>query len=99
MNFEMESPIVNLSDFGSMPEPPFGMLPARPQVEISGPEKAAILLITLGLELSATIFKFLRQDEVERIVLEIAKITTVSIERRDAVVQEGYQRAIALKDI
>src|SRR5579872_410941 len=68
-------------------------------LEIPGPEKAAILMITLGLELSSTIFKFLRQDEVERIVLEIAKITTVPIEKRDAVVQEAYQRAIALKYI
>src|ERR1700681_1043812 len=61
------------------------------------PEKAAILMITIGLELSASIFKFLRQDEVERIVLEIAKISTVSIEKRDAVIQEAYQRAMALK--
>src|SRR5271154_2287531 len=96
----MESPIVNLSGMGGLPEPPpLTGLPEHPQIEISGPEKAAILLITLGLELSATIFKFLRQDEVERIVLEIAKITTVPIEKRDAVIQEAYQRAIALKYI
>jgi flagellar motor switch protein FliG len=56
-------------------------------------------MITIGLELAATIFKFLRQDEVERIVLEIAKISTVPIDKRDAVVQEAYQRAIALKYI
>jgi len=67
--------------------------------DMSGPEKAAILMITIGLELAATIFKFLRQDEVERIVLEIAKISTVPIDKRDAVVQEAYQRAIALKYI
>src|SRR3982074_3186415 len=67
--------------------------------DMSGPEKAAILMITIGLELAASIFKFLRQDEVERIVLEIAKISTVSIEKRDAVIQEAYQRAIALKYI
>ncbi|MBV8642447.1 MAG: flagellar motor switch protein FliG [Candidatus Eremiobacteraeota bacterium] len=66
---------------------------------MSGPEKAAILMITIGLELAATIFKFLRQDEVERIVLEIAKISTVPIDKRDAVIQEAYQRAIALKYI
>ncbi|MGD1065643.1 MAG: flagellar motor switch protein FliG [Vulcanimicrobiaceae bacterium] len=67
--------------------------------DMTGPEKAAILMITIGLELAATIFKFLRQDEVERIVLEIAKISTVAIDKRDAVVQEAYQRAIALKYI
>ncbi len=96
----MESPIVNLAGLGNLPEPsPITGLPEHPQIEISGPEKAAILMITLGLELSSTIFKFLRQDEVERIVLEIAKITTVPIEKRDAVIQEAYQRAIALKYI
>ena len=71
--------------------------PAIP--EMTGPEKAAILMITLGLEISSTIFKFLRQDEVETIVLEIAKISTVPIDKRDAVITEAYQRAIALKYI
>src|SRR5579862_8638852 len=96
----MDSPIVNLSDVPQdLPEPGFSMGHDFPTIEVSGPEKAAILIITLGLELSATIFKFLRQDEVERIVLEIAKISTVPIEKRDAVITEAYQRAIALKYI
>jgi flagellar motor switch protein FliG len=67
--------------------------------DMTGQEKAAILMITLGLEVSSTIFKFLRQDEVETIVLEIAKISTVPIDKRDAVITEAYQRAIALKYI
>jgi flagellar motor switch protein FliG len=67
--------------------------------DMAGQEKAAILMITLGLEVSSTIFKFLRQDEVETIVLEIAKISTVPIDKRDAVITEAYQRAIALKYI
>jgi flagellar motor switch protein FliG len=97
----LESPIVNLAGLGGFGDgpPPMLTFPDTPQLEISGPEKAAILLITLGLELSATIFKFLRQDEVERIVLEIAKITTVPLDKRDSVIQEAYQRAIALKYI
>jgi flagellar motor switch protein FliG len=94
-----DKPILTLGDdFGGS----FGgadaySAPAIP--DMTGPEKAAILMITIGLELAASIFKFLRQDEVERIVLEIAKISTVSIDKRDAVVQEAYQRAIALKYI
>jgi flagellar motor switch protein FliG len=67
--------------------------------DMTGQEKAAILMITLGLEVSSTIFKFLRQDEVETIVLEIAKISTVPMDKRDAVITEAYQRAIALKYI
>jgi flagellar motor switch protein FliG len=95
-----DKPLLTIGEedgFGApFPEISYGA-PAVP--DISGPEKAAILMITIGLELAATIFKFLRQDEVERIVLEIAKISTVSIEKRDLVVQEAYQRAIALKYI
>jgi len=96
----MDSPIVNLAGVEDDHHPRFDPLYAESNgVEVSGPEKAAILIITLGLELSATIFKFLRQDEVERIVLEIAKISTVPIDKRDAVITEAYQRAIALKYI
>src|SRR5664279_3387330 len=85
-------------DFGGVGSPlaNFSMPVSR---EMAGPEKAAILMITLGLDLSSKLFKFLRQEEVELIVLEIAKISTVSIEKRDAVIQEAYQRAIALKYI
>jgi flagellar motor switch protein FliG len=82
----MESPIVNLSASANAPIP-----------LASGPEKAAILIITLGLDLAAPVFKYLRQDEVERIVLEIVKATTVTVEKRDAVLEEAYQRVIALK--
>jgi flagellar motor switch protein FliG len=84
--------------FGSVPAP-LTTFNAPMSREMAGPEKAAILMITLGLDLSSKLFKFLRQDEVELIVLEIAKISTVSIEKRDAVIQEAYQRAIALKYI
>src|SRR5579875_2931943 len=72
---------------------------AAPQPTSAGGLELDHGLITLGLELSSAIFKFLRQDEVERVVLEIAKISTVPIEKRDAVIQEAYQRAIALKYI
>jgi flagellar motor switch protein FliG len=92
-----DKPIIGAAG-GMGPKPTYQFEnPAVP--EMTGPEKAAILMITLGLEISSTIFKFLRQDEVETIVLEIAKISTVPIDKRDAVITEAYQRAIALKYI
>jgi flagellar motor switch protein FliG len=94
-----DGPIVTLGALDNTGAPPMLHFEHLGHVEMAGPEKAAILMITLGLENSSTIFKFLRQDEVEQIVLEIAKISTVSLEKRDAVIQEAYQRAIALKYI
>lgn len=40
--------------------------------ELDGIQKAAILLITLGPEKAAGIFKHLKEDEIEQLTLEIA---------------------------
>ena len=37
--------------------------------ELDGLQKAAILLITLGPEKAATIFKHLKEDEIEQLTL------------------------------
>ncbi len=94
-----DKPIIGSVGSGAAPASPKYQFENPAVPEMTGPEKAAILMITLGLEISSTIFKFLRQDEVETIVLEIAKISTVPIDKRDAVITEAYQRAIALKYI
>ena len=94
-----DKPIIGAVGAGASPAKPTYQFENPAVPEMTGPEKAAILMITLGLEISSTIFKFLRQDEVETIVLEIAKISTVPIDKRDAVITEAYQRAIALKYI
>ena len=40
--------------------------------KITGLQKAAILLITLGPEKSANVFKHLKEEEIEELTLEIA---------------------------
>ena len=42
--------------------------------EYSGRQKAAIFLVTIGSEISAEIFKFLREDEIETLTFEIARL-------------------------
>jgi len=56
--------------------------------ELSGKEKAAMLLIALGPERSAEIFKHLKEDEIEQLTLEIANIRTVSPEDKERVLEE-----------
>ena len=46
--------------------------------EISGTSKAAILLIALGPEKSAKVFKHLKEEEIEQLTLEIANTRSVS---------------------
>ncbi len=62
---------------------------------ISGRQKAAILLISLGPDLSSQIFKNLPEEEVEKLTLEIANIRRVTAEKKDAVFQEFYQLSLA----
>ena len=50
--------------------------------KISGVQKAAILLITLGPEKSANIFKHLKEEEIEELTLEIANTRSVTPQRR-----------------
>ncbi len=63
--------------------------------ELTGREKAAILLISLGPEKSAQVFKHLKEEEIEAITLEIANISTVLPETKEDVIQEFYQICLA----
>ncbi|MDR0273579.1 MAG: flagellar motor switch protein FliG [Clostridiales bacterium] len=62
---------------------------------LTGREKAAILLITLGPEKSAQVFKHLKEAEIESLTLEIANTQTVLPEIKDGVLDEFYQICIA----
>lgn len=63
--------------------------------EYTGREKAAILLITLGPERSAQIFKHLKEDEIEQLTLEIANIRSVSPQDKNKILEEFYQICLA----
>ncbi len=63
--------------------------------EYSGKEKAAMLLITLGPEKSAQIFKHLKEEEIEILTLEIANMRTVLPDVKEQVLDEFYQICVA----
>lgn len=65
------------------------------RTDLGGKEKAAMLLIALGPERSSEIFKFLKEEEIEQLTLEIANIRTVSPEQKEKVLEEFYQICIA----
>ena len=67
----------------------------QPLEEMSNQQKAAILFITLGPELSAPVFKHLSDDEIERITLEIASQKQVTPAQKAYVIGEFYQLAMA----
>ena len=46
---------------------------SKTYAEYSGIEKGAILMIALGPEKSSSVFKFLKDEEIEELTLEIAE--------------------------
>ncbi len=64
---------------------------------LTGRQKAAIFLVTLGSDVSAEIFKHLREDEIEQLTFEIARIEIVEPEDRDKVLME-FQELMMAKD-
>ena len=63
--------------------------------QLTGRQKAAIFLVTLGSEISSEIFKHLREDEIEALTFEIARLDSVEPEDRDAVLQEFQELMMA----
>ena len=63
--------------------------------EHNGVQKAAILLIALGPEKSASIFKHLKEEEIEELTLEIANTRSISPQTKEDVLNEFYQVCLA----
>ena len=63
--------------------------------ELDGLQKAAVLLITLGPEKAANIFKHLKEEEIEQLTLEIANTRSVSPSQKEEVLYEFYEVCLA----
>lgn len=62
---------------------------------LTGRQKAAILLISMGPEVSAHIFRHLREDEIEQLTLEIANVRKVESTEKETIISEFHQMCLA----
>ncbi|MCM1185490.1 MAG: flagellar motor switch protein FliG [Lachnoclostridium sp.] len=62
---------------------------------LSGLQRSAILLISLGPERSAGIFKHLKEDEIEELTLEIANTRSVMPQVKEDIINEFYEVCLA----
>lgn len=62
---------------------------------MGGKTKAAILLVSLGPENSAAVFKHLRDEEIEDLTLEIAALRRINPEVRDGIMEEFHDLMMA----
>ncbi|MDZ7412979.1 MAG: flagellar motor switch protein FliG, partial [candidate division KSB1 bacterium] len=66
-----------------------------PSEKLSGRQKAAILLVALGMDASSQVLKELSEEELEQVTKEIANLGHVPSETVQSVIAEFKEMAIA----
>ncbi|ASV65957.1 flagellar motor switch protein FliG [Cytobacillus sp. FSL W7-1323] len=67
----------------------------REKKNLSGRQKAAILLISLGPDIASNVYKHLSEEEIEKLTLEISGVRKVDTEAKEEVLDEFHQIALA----
>lgn len=65
------------------------------QQSLTSRQKAAILMVALGPEASAKIFKHMREEDIDNLTLEVARLGKVPAEARRQVVAEFHEMCLA----
>lgn len=65
------------------------------QTTLTGKQKAAILLISLGPDVSAQVYKHLSEEEIEKLSLEISSVKRVESNTKEDVLEQFHQIALA----
>ena len=68
-------------------------------MELTNREKAAVLMITLGKEYSAKVYKHLTNEEIEKITLSITGLDKFDSDIKEQVVNEFHEMCVAQKYI
>lgn len=66
----------------------------KPQV-IPGIQKVAILMVTLGEEISAELLRQLEEEEVQKVGREVARLGSIPVEQAEAILEEFHQMSLA----
>lgn len=63
--------------------------------ELSGGQKAAVLLISLGPDVAAQVYKHLDEEEIEQLTLEISSVQKVDSKEKEDILEQFHQIALA----
>lgn len=62
---------------------------------LTGRQKAAILLISLGPDVSAQVYKYLSEEEIEKLSLDISSVKKVDSHLKEDILEQFHQIAVA----
>lgn len=67
----------------------------KDQKDLTGKQKAAILLISLGPDVASSVYKHLSEEEIEKLTLEISSVKKVDSLAKEEVLEEFHNIALA----
>lgn len=67
----------------------------RRRDELNAKQKAAIMLMVIGPELSGAILKTFKEEQIEQLTLEMARLERVTPDQREEVINEFHEMCIA----
>ena len=78
---------------------PQTMARSQKSVELSTPQKAAAVIIALGAEKASLLYKFMEDEEVEQLTLEVARLGVLSPQQTEDILNEFYQLCLTNKAV
>ena len=72
---------------------------AAKQVELSTAQKAAAVIVALGAEKASLVYKYMEDEEVEQLTLEVARLGVLSTQQTEDVLNEFYQLCLTNKAV
>ena len=63
--------------------------------ELTGRQKAALLMVSMGPEVAAAVYKHLDEEEIERLTLEISSVKKVEPGVKEEIIEEFHNIALA----
>ncbi|MEC2076981.1 flagellar motor switch protein FliG [Metabacillus fastidiosus] len=67
----------------------------KDDTKLTGKQKAAILLISLGPDVASNVYKHLSEEEIEKLTLEISGVRQVDSSKKEEVIEEFHDIAMA----
>ena len=71
----------------------------KPLPELTGPQKAAAVVIALGAEKASNLYKYMDPEDVEQLTLEVARLGYLNSEQTESVLTEFTQMCMTNKAV
>ncbi|MDR0924120.1 MAG: flagellar motor switch protein FliG [Hungatella sp.] len=66
-------------------------------INLTPEQKAATVVVSLGVDKASKVYKYLTEDEIEKLTLEVAKLGHVEAEQTEATLDEFYKTCLTQK--